>query len=121
MKNRGYRPAIPGKVGWHSRCAFLKAKVIKLHIESDAVDAHLNQCESKDKFSQWRRVYVEKKTKMSIFCRRLNSQGGYFLVKGYWGCVARLGRIFTTGYDSNRVTFLVELLECGRTFLGFLG
>ena len=23
--------------------------------------------------------------------------GGYFLVKGYWGCAAGWGRIFTTG------------------------
>ena len=45
--------------------------------------------------------------------------GGYLLVKDYWGCAAGWGGIFTTDY--NGVTFLVELLECGRKFSGFLG
>ena len=37
---------------------------------------------------------------------------GLKTVKGYWGCAALT--------DYNGVTFLVELLEWGRTFLGFL-
>ena len=37
---------------------------------------------------------------------------GYFLVKGYWGCAAGWGRIFTTGLT------IMELLEWGRTFSG---
>ena len=45
--------------------------------------------------------------------------GGYFLVKGYWGCAAGWGRIFHNWTDYNGVTFLVELLEWGRTFSGF--
>ena len=47
--------------------------------------------------------------------------GGYFLVKDYWGCAAGWGRVFTTRPDYNGITFLVELLEWGRRFLGFLG
>ena len=56
------------------------------------------------------------KTKNSIFSL---GGGGYLLVKDYWGCAAGWGRIFTTDY--NGVTFLVELLEWGRKFSGFLG
>ena len=29
--------------------------------------------------------------------RSTGGGGGYFLVKGYWGCAAGWGRIFTTG------------------------
>ena len=34
---------------------------------------------------------VTRKSMIKIF-----AQGGYFLVKDYWGCVAGWGRIFTT-------------------------
>ena len=48
--------------------------------------------------------------------------GGYFLVKDYWGCAAGcLGSHFHNWTDYNGVTFLVELLELGRKFSGFLG
>ena len=48
--------------------------------------------------------------------------GCYFPVKGYWGCAAGGGRIFTTGLIIlGLITFLVELLEWGRTFSENLG
>ena len=60
------------------------------------------------------------------FCLRKDksSQGGYFLVKGYWGCASGWGdwgHIFHNWTDYNGVTFLVELLEWSCTFSGFLG
>ena len=48
--------------------------------------------------------------------------GGYFLVKGYWGCAAAWGRIFTTGLTiMHGVTFVVELLEWIAHFRDFWG
>ena len=50
--------------------------------------------------------------------------GGYFLGKGYWGFAAGSGSVFTTWIDYNGVTLLVdmvELLEWGHRFSGFLG
>ena len=48
--------------------------------------------------------------------------GGYFLVKGHWGCAAGWGRShFRNWIDYNGATLLVELLEWGRTFSEFLG
>ena len=53
-------------------------------------------------------------------CDKANPGGRYFLVKGYWGCAAGWGRIFTTGL-TNGVTVLVELLEWSLTFRDFWG
>ena len=49
------------------------------------------------------------------FCSKVFGPGGY------WGCAAGWGRIFTTRLTIMGVTFLVELLEWGHTFSGFLG
>ena len=46
--------------------------------------------------------------------------GGYFLVKGQWGCAAGwAGSHFHNWIDYNGVTILEELLEWGRTFSAF--
>ena len=50
--------------------------------------------------------------------------GGYSLTKGYWGCAAGWGRIFTTGgtiMDYNGAAFSTELLEWGPKFSDFWG
>ena len=51
----------------------------------------------------------------------LQARGRYFLVKDYWGCAAGWGRTHHNWTDYNGATFLVELLEWGRKFSGFLG
>ena len=59
---------------------------------------------------------------ISLQTRAWAGGGVYFLVKGYWECADEWRRTFTKfRIDYNGVTFLVELLEWGRTFLGFLG
>ena len=47
--------------------------------------------------------------------------GGYFLVKRLLGMCRWMGSHFHNWFDYNGVIFLVELLEWGRTFSGFLG
>ena len=47
--------------------------------------------------------------------------GGYFLVKEILGMCRWIGSHFHNLTDYNGVTFLVELLEWGRKFSGFLG
>ena len=51
----------------------------------------------------------------------LSGEGGYFLVKDYWDVLLDGVCIFHNWTDYNGVTFLVELLEWGRKFSGFLG
>ena len=53
--------------------------------------------------------------------RHKKEPGGYFPVKGYWGCTAGWGSHFHNWIDYNGVIFLVELLEWGRTFSGISG
>ena len=47
--------------------------------------------------------------------------GGHFLIRGYWGCAAGWGRIFTTGLTIkyHGVAFSIELEELGGTFSEF--
>ena len=47
--------------------------------------------------------------------------GGVLPYKRLLGMCRRMGSQFHDWTDSNGVTFLVELLEWGRTFSGFLG
>ena len=41
----------------------------------------------------------------------MNVPGGYFLIRGKWGCAAGWGRIFTTGVTIMGSKFSIELLE----------
>ena len=39
----------------------------------------------------------QNQTKIAVSMKLLGGGGGYLLVKGYWGCAAGWGHIFTTG------------------------
>ena len=58
---------------------------------------------------------------MLIVCIPSPGGGGVIPYRRLMGMCLWMGSYFHDWIDSDGVTFLVELLEWGRTFLGFLG